>query len=102
MKTSLLLLLAPLAACATTYEARVERELLDAGLPAPVASCMAERLVDRLSASQLRSLGRLKELRGQDIGAMRVDELLRRAQALVDPEIYAVLTTTGIGCAIAS
>lgn len=101
MRIGLLMLLAPLAACASTYESRIERSLLDAGLSRSVATCMADRLVDRLSASQLSSLGRLAGLRDRDVGNMRVDEFLRRTQALVDPEIYAVLTTAGVGCAIA-
>jgi hypothetical protein len=89
-----------LAACAATYESRIESSLVNAGLSRPVAGCMAERMVDRLSGEQLRSLGRLSGLRG-NVGNMRVDEFLRRAGMLVDPEVYAVITRAGLGCAIA-
>jgi hypothetical protein len=32
---------------------------------------------------------------------MSIEELLRRSQAMLDPEIYAVLTRAGLGCALA-
>jgi hypothetical protein len=90
-----------LGACASAYEARVRSSLVDAGLSPPMASCMAERMVDRLSPAQLKSLARLSGLRGRDVGVMSVDEFLRRSRALLDPEIYAVLARADLGCAIA-
>ena len=38
-----------LAGCSTLYENRIESKLVDAGLSPPVATCLAERMVDRLS-----------------------------------------------------
>jgi hypothetical protein len=90
-----------LAACATP-ETRVRTALLDAGLSRPVASCMAQRMVDRLSLGQLQKLSRLSGLKEQQIGQLTVGELLRRTKALGDPEILGVVTTAGLGCAIAS
>jgi hypothetical protein len=90
-----------LAGCASTYESRIRSSLVDAGLSQPMASCMAQRMVDRLSGSQLRSLARLSGLRDRDIGEMRVDEFLSRSRALVDPEVFVVISRAGLGCAIA-
>jgi len=90
-----------LSACATP-ESRVRTALLDAGLSRPIATCMAQRMVDRLSLSQLRRLSSLSSLRGERIGDLSVGELLRRARALGDPEILTVMTTAGLGCAIAA
>jgi hypothetical protein len=87
-----------LPGCAATYENRIESKLVDAGLSRSVAACMAERLVDRLSATQLQSLGRLA---GSNVGEMRVDAFLQRARATVDPEVFAVVTRVGVGCALA-
>src|SRR3569832_2509897 len=42
-----------LAGCATVYENHIESKLVDAGLSPPVASCIADRIVDRLSRRQL-------------------------------------------------
>lgn len=89
------------AGCATSVESRVESKLIEAGLSRPMASCMAERLVDRLSRDQLRGLGRLASLRDRNVGAMTVDQLLRHLRASVDPQVYEVVTRAGIGCAIA-
>jgi hypothetical protein len=97
---SMLPLLA-LSACATP-ETRVRTALIDAGLPRPVASCMAQRMVDRLSIGQLQKLSRLSGLSKAQIGQLSIGELLRRTRALGDPEIVTVVTTAGLGCAIAS
>ena len=92
-----------LSACATpSPEARVRASLLKAGLSPPMAGCMAERMVDRLSIAELRKLGSLAKLRTADIGSMTIDEFLHRLRALDDPHILKVVTKAGIGCAIAT
>ena len=90
-----------LSACATP-ESRVRTALIEAGLSRPVATCMAQRMVDRLSLGQLQRLSRLSGLRSDRIGQLSVGEFLRRARALGDPEILTVMTTAGLGCAIAT
>ncbi len=90
-----------LSACASP-ESRVRTALLDAGLSRPVATCMAQRMVDRLSLGQLQKLSRLSGISKTQIGQLSVGELLRRTKALGDPEILTVVTTAGLGCAIAS
>lgn len=90
-----------LASCAPAYESRLRTSLMDAGLSERMAGCMAERMVDRLSTAQLRSLSRLGWLKDRDIGEMRVDEFLRRLESAVDPAVYAAITRAGLGCATA-
>ncbi|UVO54652.1 hypothetical protein [Sphingomonas sp. SUN039] len=90
-----------LAACATP-ETRVRTALIDAGLSRPIASCMAQRMVDRLSLGQLQKLSRLSGLKESRIGQLTVREFLKQTSALGDPEILGVVTTAGLGCAIAS
>ena len=55
----LLLALLTLSACAMP-ESRLRAGLVEAGLSEPLAACMAERMVDRLSLTQLRRLADLK------------------------------------------
>lgn len=88
-----------LSACATP-ETRVRTALMDAGLSQPVAACMADRMVDRLSLIQLNKLRGLKKLRGQDMRKVTVEEFLRRTRALQDPEILTVTTSSGLICAV--
>lgn len=88
-----------LGACATP-EQRVRAGLIDAGLPRPMAICMASRMVDRLSLLQLRRIGRLGDLRGSDPRALTVDQFLHRARALGDAEIWAVMSSSAALCAI--
>lgn len=88
-----------LSACATP-ETRVRTALMDAGLSKPIATCMADRMVDRLSLIQLNKLSGLKKLRGQDMRKVTVDEFLRRTRSLQDPEILGVVSSSGLICAI--
>lgn len=90
-----------LAAC-TTPETRVRTALMDAGLSKPIATCMADRMVDRLSLIQLNKLSGLKKLRGQDMRKVTVDEFLRRTRSLQDPEILGVVSSSGLICAVKS
>ena len=93
------LLASLLAACATP-ETRVRTALTNAGLPAPIASCMADRMVDRLSLVQLNKLNGLKKLRGEDMRRLSVNEFLKRTRSLQDPEILSVVSSSGLICAV--
>ena len=101
-----LILLIPaiaLAGCATVSpEAKVRNSLLKAGLSEPMAYCMAERMVDRLSLVQLRRLSSLSSLKDGNLRAMTIDEFIYRTRALQDPEILSVVTSSGLRCAIVS
>lgn len=88
-----------LSACATP-ETRVRTALMDAGLSKPIASCMADRMVDRLSLIQLNKLSGLKKLRNKDVRKLSVDEFLKRTKSLQDPEILGVVTSSGLICAV--
>lgn len=102
MKKLLFLLpLLGLAACSTP-EMKVRNSLMKAGLSAPMASCMAERMVDRLSMAQLRRLSSLSSLKERDVRDMTIDEFIYRSRALQDPEILRVVTSSGLRCAIVS
>jgi hypothetical protein len=101
MRSAFLLAFLALSACATP-ESRVRTALLNAGLSKPVSTCMAQRMVDRLSLGQLQRLSRLSALRDTRISNLTVGEFLKKTRALGDPEILTVVTTAGLGCAIAS
>ena len=94
-----LIAVAMLTACATP-ETRVRTALMDAGLSKPIASCMADRMVDRLSLIQLNKLSGLKKLRDKDMRKLSVDEFLKRTLSLQDPEILGVVSSSGLICAV--
>ena len=102
MRTFLLApaLLAPalfgLAACATPRN-QIETGLRDAGLSPRLSACMAERLADRLSLGQLLEIRRA--VGDPPPGGFSTAEFLRRA-ATVDPEIYGIVSTAALGCAL--
>ncbi|WP_414900682.1 hypothetical protein ACMT1E_12710 [Sphingomonas flavalba] len=84
-----------LASCASP-ESRVRSALIDAGLSPRVATCMAGRMVDRLSTAQLRRLGGLKQA-GQ---ARSVPAFLDALRALDDPHILSVTGRAALHCAV--
>ncbi|QAY76941.1 hypothetical protein [Sphingosinicella sp. BN140058] len=87
-----------LASCSTVAENRISSALTDAGLSEKVSECIAERMVDRLSWDQLRSLGRLSEERTKT--KMNLAEFLHHYRGALDPEVYAVMTRAGVSCAL--
>lgn len=98
----IVLILTPLfalSACATP-ETRLRTGLQDAGLSPAMATCMADRMVNELSITQLRrlqSLGSLKDDRMSDLSAT---EFLHKVRALRDPEILAETSMAAGACAI--
>ncbi|MBK5264051.1 MAG: hypothetical protein JJE34_02275 [Alphaproteobacteria bacterium] len=98
-RLALLLPLFALSAC-TTPETKVRNSLMKAGLSEHMASCMAERMVDRLSMTQLRRLSSLSSIKQDNLGKMTIDEFIYRTRALQDPEILQVVTASGLRCAI--
>ena len=88
-----------LTGCATP-ETRIRNALIEAGLSKPIAACMADRMVDRLSLGQmnkLRGLGKLQDKKAQKLS---IEEFVKRTKALQDPEIVSVVTSSGVICAI--
>lgn len=98
-RLALLIPILAIAACATP-ETRVKTSLINAGLPQKHASCMAQRMVDRLSLMQLRRLGSLGNFKDEDIRAMSVDRFMHNIRSLKDAEIITVTTTSLVACAI--
>jgi hypothetical protein len=102
MRLRICLLLALCAACARPFEERVGARLEAAGIPAPMAQCMAGRWVDRLSLLQLRKIeqlsGELKARSGQD--RLTVLDVVAEMQKLDDPEIIRVTSTSAAVCAL--
>ena len=88
-----------LSACATP-QSKVRSGLIDAGLPPSLAGCMADRMVDRLSLTQLRRLQSLGSLGRSDLGGLSVDRFLHKVRALQDPEILTVTTKAAVSCAL--
>lgn len=87
-----------LAACATP-ETRLRTGLVNAGLSQSIASCMAERMVDRLSLLQLRRLGSLSSLKDKQMSDLSLNQFLHKVRALKDPEILTVTTSSAALCA---
>jgi hypothetical protein len=89
-----------LAGCSAAYENRIESSLTGAGLSQPVAACIAERMVDRLSKSEIRTIGRLGEKAKARPAGMSVTEFLAHHRGELEPRTYATLTRAGVVCAI--
>lgn len=86
-----------LAGCATP-ETRLRTGLVQAGLSQPIAACMADRMVDRLSLLQLRRLGSLASLKDKRANYLSLSQFLHKVRALRDPEILTVTTSSAALC----
>jgi hypothetical protein len=95
MRTAIFVSLALLAGCSALPEAQVRSGLMHAGLSRPLASCMAGRMVERLSLIQLRRLGDLPRASTDE----PIERFLRHVRALGDPEIVGVTTSSAALCA---
>ncbi len=84
-----------LPSCAVP-EARLRTGLVNAGLSRPMAACMAERMVDRLSLAQLRRIGDLPYARDE----RSVPGFLHRVRALRDTEILTVASAAAAVCGV--
>jgi hypothetical protein len=103
MRKSLLLITLPLAACAQPFEGTVAKRLGEAGLPRPVAECMAGRWVDRLSVVQLQKIAGLSEdlKRERSQGKLTILRFVERVRGMDDPEVVQVVSTSAAACALA-
>lgn len=81
-------------------QARLRHGLQKAGLSLPMADCVSEQMADRLSVAQLRRIGRLADIR-EDLARDRSTErFLRNIEALGDPEILGVASTSAALCSL--
>ncbi len=85
-----------------TAEERIESELVARGLPEPLANCMAQRMADRLTLSQLRQLERLRAQEGEADDAMTMPDFLERVRRIDDPEVIEVTASSAAVCAFGS
>lgn len=87
--------------CATVSpEAKVRAGLMDAGLSERMSTCMAEKMVRRLSINQLRQLKSIVSVKDADYHSLTVDRLLYKLRAIDDPEIFSVTSRAALSCAI--
>lgn len=74
-------------------EHKVRAALVDAGLSQPVSDCMARRMVDQLTISQLR---KLQALQGEKRSVMDYVAAVRRVG---DRQVFQVTAAAGAVCA---
>lgn len=83
-------------------EERVETALLDNGVPAPLAECMAPKLVEDLSIPQLLALEELAPQGDETRIPDSPGEALDRLRRVDDSEAVTALVSAGTSCAIGS
>ena len=91
--TAALLALASAGCVSKLAEGRVRSALVDAGLSRPNASCMAERMTDRLSIAQLRKLEALQAPKRS------LSDYVSTVQRVGDRELVQVTVSSALLCA---
>jgi len=84
-----------------TVEDRLEDEFVARGLPQPMAECMAGRMAQRLSVTQLRKLENLRAEDGEGDVPLSIAELLERVRRVGDSEVLEVAASSAAVCAFA-
>lgn len=80
-------------------ESRVRSALSEAGLSDRNASCMATRMVDRLTIGQLRKLEELKGREGEAAKPVGLRDYVERVRRVGDAEVIAVTASSAALCA---
>ncbi len=80
-------------------ESRLNSALLDAGLSQSNSECMAERMVDRLSISELRKLEELKPRAGEPTRPATIRQFVQRVSRVGDAKVLSVATSSAVICA---
>jgi hypothetical protein len=79
-------------------EARIEAALTANGVPQGMSECMADRLVDRLSLTQLRKLERAAPQDGESRIPVSTDDALARLRRVDDEEAVEQVVITATRC----
>lgn len=87
-----------LCGCAVSKEARIRAALADAGLPAPMAACMAERMADDLTGEQLQALAEAASVARRPAGEVTIEQALKALASVGDPAMIGVLAMATTGC----
>ena len=89
-----------LTGCSSLAEPSLESALIDAGARPAVAACMAGRMTDRLSLSQLQKLQRLRSRPGEKTTGLSALEVIERVNRIGDDQVVAVAVAAGAACAL--
>lgn len=102
MKVALVVVSAlALSGCVQTIaESRVRSALAEGGLSDKNATCMAERMVDRLTIAQLKKLERVKAQPGEREKPVSIGEYVTRVRRVGDAEVIAVTASSAGLCAV--
>ena len=93
-----LVLFIAVAACSGP-ESRTREGLIKAGLSPKMADCMAPRMADRLSITQLSLLAAVGKGAGEERGKNGLKHVMKRLRELDDPEILSVVSSSAALCA---
>jgi hypothetical protein len=87
-----------LAACATPAQ-RIERTLIEEGVPPAMARCLGERLDERLTIAELRRLGRVAaRIARTDWRGLTIGQAELVARDLDDPRLVRAIAVSGFDC----
>jgi hypothetical protein len=92
------------AGCASPAQ-RIERKLVEVGVPAGVAACMGTELSERLTTRQLRELDRLSRLpgdalEGEGLSRRSIEAIGRALADAEDPALVREVVRTSVVCLI--
>jgi len=85
--------------CSAVVEDRVETGLTEAGVPAGMATCMADIWAEDLSVEQIRGISRFADSVREEGQRLTVGRLVEHAREWNDPQALGVVTSSAARCA---
>lgn len=87
-----------LCGCAVSKEARIRAALTDAGVPRPIAACMAKPMADDLTIEQLRAMADAAALARRPDRDVTLEQALDALRSVADPAIVGTLAFATARC----
>jgi hypothetical protein len=88
------------SACSAVVENRVETALAQAGVPAGMASCMAQIWAEDLRVEQIRGISRFAGRVRAERQTLTIPPLIGHVGEWNDPEALGVVTSSAARCAL--
>ena len=81
---------------------KIRSGLIEAGVPPPVADCMAHEMAEHLSTDELRTLSRLEDVAKGNMGQWILVDYVDAARRIGDPKVVAVVGAAAAYCSAVS
>jgi hypothetical protein len=96
------ILLVAVALTGCSKQQKIRSALIDAGIPPPMADCMAREMAEHLSTDELRTLSRVEDVAKGNVGQWTLVDYVDAARRIGDPKVVAIVGAAAAYCSAIS